>query len=118
MSIDIVNLIESNPITKLDGNYQSKLIEKVQKTFTNYEQQMFVASFYCYLNYDNKNNFVIDLDNAWKWLGFNQKYNAKRLIEKLFVINKDYKVIAPEGLGAKQENIIIGPPNGGAKNNG
>jgi hypothetical protein len=31
MSIDIVNLIEKNPITKLNGDYQSKLIEKVQK---------------------------------------------------------------------------------------
>jgi len=116
MSVDIVNLIESNPITKLNGNYQSKLVEKVQKTFNNYEQQMFVASFYCYLKHDSKNDFVIDLDNVWKWLGFNQKYNAKRLIEKLFVINKDYKIISSEALGAKQENIIIGPPNGGAKN--
>lgn len=26
MSVDIVNLIESNPITKFSGNYQSKLI--------------------------------------------------------------------------------------------
>jgi hypothetical protein len=113
MSVDIVNLIESNPITKLNGNYQSKLVEKVQKTFNNYEQQMFVASFYCYLKHDNKNDFVIDLDNVWQWLGFNQKYNAKRLIEKLFVINKDYKVLLSS---QKQENIIIGPPNGGAKN--
>ena len=91
MSVDIVNLIESNPITKLNGNYQSKLVEKVQKTFNNYEQQMFVASFYCYLKHDNKNDFVIDLDNVWKWLGFSQKVNAKLLLEKQFTINKDYK---------------------------
>ena len=49
MSVDIVNLIESNPITKLTGNYQSKLVEKVKNNFTNYEQQLFLASFYCYL---------------------------------------------------------------------
>ena len=59
MSIDIVNLIESNPITKLNGNYQSKMIEKVKNNFNDYEQQMFIASFYCYLNY-NKTDFVID----------------------------------------------------------
>ena len=29
MSVDIVNLIESNPITKFTGDYQSKLVEKV-----------------------------------------------------------------------------------------
>ena len=92
MSVDIVNLIESNPITKLNGNYQSKLIEKVKNHFTGYEQQMFIASFYCYLNCDYKNDFVIDLDNIWQWLGFGQKVNAKRVLEKNFVINKDYKL--------------------------
>ena len=113
MSVDIVDLIESNPITKLTGNYQSKLVEKVKNNFSNYEQQLFLSSFYCYLKYDNKNDFVIDLDNVWKWLGFNQKYNAKVTLEKNFVIDKDYKVfltktgeqmIAPEPSGAKKTN--------------
>ena len=90
MSVDIVNLIETNPITKLNGNYQSKLIEKVKIHFTDYEQQMFVASFYCYLNY-NKTDFVIDLDNIWKWLGFSTKQKAKQLLEKNFIIDINYK---------------------------
>jgi len=51
---------------------------------------MFIASFYCYLNHDYKNDFVIDLDNIWQWLGFSQKVNAKMLLEKQFIINKDY----------------------------
>ena len=91
MSVDIVNLIENNPITKLSGNYQSKLVEKVKKVFNNYEQQMFLSSFFCYLKYDSKNDFVIDLDNVWKWLDFKQKVNAKQLLEKQFIINNDYK---------------------------
>ena len=90
MSVDIVNLIESNPITKLNGDYQCKLIEKVKNRFSNYEQQMFVASFYCYLKYDSTNDFVIDLDNVWNWLGFNQKVKAKVLLENHFKINIDY----------------------------
>jgi hypothetical protein len=93
MSVDIVNLIESNPITKFSGDYQSKLVEKVKHNFTDYEQQMFLSSFYCYLKYDSKNDFVIDLDNIWKWLGFGQKVNAKRVLEKHFFINKDYKMM-------------------------
>ena len=92
MSVDIVNLIESNPITKFSGDYQTKLIEKVKQIFTNYEQQLFLSSFYCYLKYDSKNDFVIDLDNVWKWLNFSQKDAAKRIIEKNFNINKDYKI--------------------------
>lgn len=90
MSVDIVNLIENNPITKFTGDYQSKLVEKVKQNFTNYEQQLFLSSFYCYLKYDSKNDFVINLDNIWKWLGFSQKVNAKMLLEKNFKIDKDY----------------------------
>jgi hypothetical protein len=90
MSVDIVNLIESNPITKFTGNYQSKMIEKVKNSFTAYEQQIFLASFYCYLKYDKTKDFVIDLDNVWQWLGFSQKVNAKILLEKQFIINVDY----------------------------
>ena len=33
------------------------------------------------------------MDNVWKWLGFNQKYNAKPLLENNFIIDKDYKVL-------------------------
>lgn len=104
MSVDIVNLIESNPITKFSGDYQSKLVEKVKNHFTNYEQQLFLSSFYCYLKYDSKNDFVIDLDNVWKWLGFQQKYHAKYLLEKQFVYNRDYKIFAPEHSVAKKES--------------
>jgi phage anti-repressor protein len=102
MSVDIVNLIESNPITKLTGDYQSKLIEKVKNTFTNYEQQLFLSSFYCYLKYNSRNDFIIDLDNVWKWLGFSQKNNAKMLLEKQFNIDKDYKRLL---LSQQKQNI-------------
>jgi hypothetical protein len=78
------------------------LIEKVKNNFTVYEQQIFLASFYCYLKYDYKNDFVIDLDNVWQWLGFQQKYHAKYLLEKQFIINNDYKIFAPEASGAKK----------------
>jgi phage anti-repressor protein len=109
MSVDIVNLIESNPITKLNGNYQSKLIEKVKNHFTEYEQQMFIASFYCYLNYDYKNDFVIDLDNIWKWLGFSNKANAKILLEKQFKLNVDFTNLLL--LQQKQEHATHGGHN-------
>ena len=91
--INIVDLIEKNPITKLNGNYQSKLIDKVKNKFNNYEQQLFVASFYCYLNYDYKNDYVIDLDNIWKWLGFSQKDASKRVLTKNFTKDIDYKIL-------------------------
>jgi hypothetical protein len=90
--LDIVNLIETNPITKLSSDYNNKLLIKIKEQFTNIEQQLFLSSFYCYLKYHPKNDFVIDLDNVWKWLEFSQKIDAKRLLEKYFNVNIDYKV--------------------------
>ena len=92
-TLNIVELIENNPITQLNGVYQSKLIEKIKIHFNDYEQQMFVASFYCYLNYDSGADFVIDLDNVWKWIGYNQKVKAKELLEKSFTLDTDYKLL-------------------------
>jgi len=92
-NFDIVSLIEQNPITKLSGDYHNKLITKIKETFNDSQQQMFVASFYCYLNCDKKNDFVIDLDNVWKWLGFSSKHKAKELLNKSFILDKDYKIL-------------------------
>ena len=91
--LDIVKLIENNPITKLSNDYNIKLLTKIKANFSDFEQQLFLSSFYCYLNCDPINDFVIDLDNVWKWLDFNQKYNAERLLEKCFIIGKDYKCL-------------------------
>jgi hypothetical protein len=90
-ALNIVELIENNPITRLSGTYQNKLLTKIKNNFTDTEQQLFVASFYCFLKYNQRNDFVIDLDNIWKWIGFSTKQKAKNLLEKNFVINNDYK---------------------------
>jgi len=89
-TIDIVSLIENNPITKLTNDYNNKLLYKIKNEFTNDEQQLFLTSFYCYLNYHPTNYYVIDLDNVWKWLGFSTKQKATNLLLKHFSINVDY----------------------------
>ena len=89
-SMNIVELIENNPITKLSSVYNGKFLSKIKESFNEFEQQLFVSSFYCYLNNDPKNDYVIDLDDVWKWLGFQQKINAKTLLEKQFILDKDY----------------------------
>ncbi len=92
-NINIVELIEKNPISKLNTTYNNKLLEKIKNNFTQNEQKLFITSFYSYLNYDKTKDFVIDLDDIWKWLGFNQKVKAKVLLENHFVIDKDYKLL-------------------------
>ena len=43
--IDIVSLIENNPITKLSKDYNVKLLAKIKNNFTNFEQHLFLSSF-------------------------------------------------------------------------
>ena len=88
--LDIVKLIENNPITKLSNDYNLKLLLKIKENFSDFEQQLFLSSFYCFLNCDPVKDFVIDLDNIWKWLDFSSKQKALRIVEKYFVINTDY----------------------------
>ena len=80
-----------NPITKLSSTYNDKLLNKIKEKFSCFEQQLFVSSFYCYLNYDKNIDFIVDLDDVWKWLGFTQKVSAIRVLEKNFISNLDYK---------------------------
>ena len=42
--LDIVQLIESNPITKLSDNYNNKLLDKIKNNFTDFELQLFIDS--------------------------------------------------------------------------
>jgi regulator of replication initiation timing/predicted GIY-YIG superfamily endonuclease len=91
-TLNIVELIEKNPITTLSNTYQNKLITKIKENFNDDEQHLFVASFYCYLNC-NKTDFIVDLDNIWKWLGFSQKAHAKTLLTKTLKQDIDYKIL-------------------------
>ena len=91
-SINIVELIEKNPITKLSGSYNNKLLTKIKERFNETEQQLFVASFYCFLNYEKK-DFVIDLDDIWEWLGFSKKMEMIEIIQKNYRQNDDYIIM-------------------------
>ena len=101
-ALDIVNLIENNPITRLSNTYNNKLLLEIKNNFTDEQQQLFVSSFYCYLNYDEYTDYVVDLDDIWKWLGFSQKDAIKRTLEKNFKIEIDYKINSIESEGKKQ----------------
>jgi len=115
--LNIVELIEKNPITKLSSNYNNKLLNKIKENFTELEQKLFVSSFYCYLKYDKNKDFIIDLDNIWAWIGFAQKVKAKALLEKNFIINKDYINSAfPVGKANIDGNNSINNENRGGHN--
>ena len=106
-TFNIVNLIEKSAMTRLSNDYESKLLMKIKENFNDNQQQLFVASFYTFLNYDSKKDFVVDFDNVWKWLGFSRKDNAKTVLNKHFVEEVDYKLtkLAPEVAGASFDPV-------------
>ena len=113
-ALNIVELIETNPITKLNQTYNVKLLDKIKTNFTEYEQQLFLTSFYCYLNYNKKTDFVIDLDNIWEWVGFSQKIRAKNLLERHFTHNVHYTILFAQ-TSEQNETMIFVPEGSGAK---
>lgn len=109
--LNIVELIENQPIGRLTDTYNVKLLDKIKEKFSDEEQQLFIASFYCYLNYDTEKDFVVDLDDVWKWLGFNKKYNATIALHKHFMENVDYINLAPYESGARSDDEKWGGQN-------
>jgi len=51
-TLDIIDLIEQN-----HQIYNNKLLTKIKENFSEIEQQLFITSFYCYLNYYPCNRF-------------------------------------------------------------
>lgn len=116
-NLDIVSLINNSSLTTLNNDEnKSKLIKKVQASFSDTQQQLFIASFYCYLNHNPKTEFVIELKSVWKWCGFSRIDHAKVVLKKNFIETVAYKIIkaAPEvagaglsGAGLNKENVLM-----------
>jgi hypothetical protein len=91
-TLNIQSLIENNPLSIVSDTSKDKLINRMSEIFTSEHQKLFLSSFYCYLNYNSRTDYVIDLDLVWKFLGFSQKIRAKELLLKHFEENKDFKI--------------------------
>jgi very-short-patch-repair endonuclease len=90
----IVELIETNPIKSFSDKYNEKFLNEIKKNFVEYEEQLFIDMFYHHFGwyYYDRPGFNVDLDKVWKMIGFTQKGNAKRMLEKYFILDKDYKI--------------------------
>ena len=110
-TINIINLIENNSNIGLSKKYNSKFINNIKENFTELQQKLFVTFYYFTLN-TNENDFIIDIDDVWSWIGYTQKVNAKQLIEKNFIKDVDY-IISTENKkehkkgGHNKEKILL-----------
>lgn len=108
--MDIVQLIEKNPITRFNGTYQNRFINKIKASFTEDQQKFLLANFYCYLFCNQKTDYVVNMNDVWKWLGFTEKGTCKKVLVKYFTENIDYKIdsdINNPSSKLQNENIML-----------
>ena len=91
-NIDFKQLVNGNNNT-LSINFQSKMIDTLNKNFTDEEQKWYIANLYIYMHYHPTNDYPINLENVFKMIGFANKSNAKRTLENNFTKDEDYKII-------------------------
>lgn len=97
-----------------DPRLNALLSEKM----TTDEQRLFADSFKMYLDYGRDDTaFVVDFDDVWKWVGFSNFANAKRVLVKKFVDGIDYvmekALIPPDERFFQIENERAPKQNGG-----
>jgi hypothetical protein len=69
------------------------LIQKIKNKFNSNDMEIFDFNFKIYKYFkNNKNDFIVDFDEVYKFIGFSTIGNAKRLLIKEFEENKDYKI--------------------------
>jgi phage anti-repressor protein len=95
-SVDFNALIKNS--TTLTLNTQSKMVEILNKEFTQEESRWYIANLYIYMNYHPTNDYPINLDTLVKLVGFAHKKNAKTTLENNFIKDEDYKILlTPKG---------------------
>ena len=75
-------------IKKLSTDYRQKFFDKIKNAF-NDREQLLVTNFYDYLNYNYKNDFVVNLDNVYKWISKDQ---CENVVINYFTLDVDYKI--------------------------
>jgi phage anti-repressor protein len=105
-TVNFNTLVTTNSTQSL--NFQSKLIDELNTTFTENEQKWYVANLYMYLNYHPTNDFPINLDDVYKMIGFAHKKNAKRTLVNNFIENEDYNItVLPREHGKFSDETIM-----------
>ena len=94
--------------TDIKINYDDPLIIKIQENLNIDQQDIFIKSFYSYLNCDQTKDYIVNLEHVFKIIGFTHKKNAKRTLENNFVKDEDYKLtLLPSEHGQFATEIIM-----------
>ena len=108
-SINFSELVKSSNTT-LSLNLQNQLVERLNTNFTEEEQRWYVANLYMYMNYNQTDDYPINLENVFKMIGFANKGNAMKTIQSNFTEGEDYKKL----LFRMEKQVKNGKDLGGA----
>jgi phage anti-repressor protein len=96
---------------KVSQEVKCELLEEMNNQFNTEEQRIFVNSFYSYLNYHPTEDFIINLSDVYKHIGFTRIDHAKRILVKKFIEVNDYQIISPpsgeNSVGRPKEEITM-----------
>ena len=60
-----------------------QLISLIKSSFNESDMELFELNYKIYTaNKNNLDDFIVDLDEVWKWIGFSTKGHAKTLLTK------------------------------------
>lgn len=101
-----------NIIPKTNILDDDNLVNLIKNKFKENDMKIFELNYNIYKTFkDKKNDFIIDFDEIYEYIGFTQKGNAKRLLLKEFQANKDYIIsLIPQEKrygGQNKENILL-----------
>jgi hypothetical protein len=74
-------------------NIDNNLLIKLKQHFSDEEQQLYITNLYMYMNYHATNDYLINLEDVYKMIGFANKGNAMKTIKSNFVESEDYKTL-------------------------
>ena len=77
------------------------LMGRLMETLTTHEQRMFLDGFKMYLKHNARKDFVVDLEDAYVWIGYTRKDHAKTAMGKSPEEGRDYVVISGSFSGAR-----------------
>ena len=82
---------------------QDSFLAFLLERFTDAQKRLFAESYSVYMQDHLQDKFCIDLDEAFKWMGFRRKDIAVRLLLRWLVLNIDYICIRADSFHSKVE---------------
>jgi len=90
------------------------LINLIKEELNEDDNKLFKMSYQLYnISYNKPNEYIINLDDVYNWIGFKYKANAKKLLVSNFKENIDYKmnkevfIQTDENLGGRPTEKIL-----------